>query len=373
MGRFARITLIAYSIIANLNRTIAVMLRRARFLVAALAAALLLAGGVSYVLRHQADSSRLTLYGNVDIREIQPAFNDNGFVTNMWVQEGDHVQPGQLIATLDDRRYMAAWAAAEAQAASQKQLLAAMLAGSRPEQIVAARAQMPALAAVARNAAINNRRYAALAPTNAASRQQRDNAKADYDNAEQNYQAARQAYILAVKGPRQEDIAAAQASYDAAKAQAALALVALRDTKLYAPATAVVENRILEPGDMASPQTPVYAMALTDPLWVRAYVPESALGRVRLGMAASITTDSYPGRSYRGWVGYLSPTAEFTPKNVETPDLRAELVYQLRVYVCNAAGDDAAQLRLGMPASVGIDLASTGPQTPRGVNVCQPP
>ena len=114
----------------------------------------------------------------------------------------------------------------------------------------------------------------------------------------------------------------------------------------------MVEDRILEPGDMASPATPVLTIALLNPLWVRAYAPESALGRIRLGMKASVTADSYPGRAYEGWIGYISPTAEFTPKTVETPELRTALVYQLRVYVCDARGE----LRLGMPATVRIDL-----------------
>lgn len=95
-------------------------------------------------------------------------------------------------------------------------------------------------------------------------------------------------------------------------------------------------------------------LALNDPLWVRTYVPESKLGRVRPGMAAEVHTDSYPDKTYHGWVGFLSPTAEFTPKNVETPDLRTRLVYQARVFVCNPQDE----LRLGMPATVVISLDS---------------
>ena len=100
------------------------------------------------------------------------------------------------------------------------------------------------------------------------------------------------------------------------------------------------------------PASPVFTMALPSPLWVRAYVPERDVGKVHLGQAATIGTDSYPGRAYHGWIGYLSPTAEFTPKTVETPDLRTALVYQMRVYVCDGQGE----LRLGMPATVHIDL-----------------
>ncbi len=330
-------------------------------------AAIALAVAAAYLLLQgqRPDRNSLTLYGNVDIREVYAAFNDSGRLVSLPFQEGDTVRQGALIAAMDARRFQASLAAAQAQAASQKQLLAALLAGSRPEQIAQAKAQMDALAILSRNDEANYRRYAALARGGAAAIQQRDDAQAAYLNAEQTYEAAKQAYILAVKGPRTEDIAAAQASYAAAQANAALAAQEYQDTKLYAPADGVIEERVQEPGDMVSPATPVYLIALTNPLWVRAYVPEDALGRIRLGMAADITTDSYPGQIYHGWIGYISPTAEFTPKNVETPDLRAQLVYQLRVYAC-APRD---QLRLGMPATVTIGLAQ-GRNSPRGPDVC---
>jgi len=304
----------------------------------------------------------LTLYGDVDIREVQPAFNDSGHITTLLVQEGAVVKRGQLLATLDDTRYAAALAQAEGQMVNQKEVLAALLAGTRPEQILQAKATMEALRVTYLNAGITYQRFAILARTSAATVQQRDDDKAAYDAARQQYQAARQAYILAAKGPREEDIAAARGAYGSAVAAVALAQREFDDTRLYAPADGVVEDRILEPGDMASPSTPVYTVALPNPLWVRAYVPENELGRIRLGMVATAGTDSYPGRFYRGWIGYISPTAEFTPKTVETPELRTALVYQVRVYVCDAGGE----LRLGMPATLRIDLAQAPRAAPPG-------
>ena len=334
------------------------------------AAILTVAGfGMAFYFHWRAapDANQLTLYGNVDIREINAAFYDFGRISQMLVQEGDAVHKGELIATLDESRFADALAAANAQAANQQQVLAALLAGSRPEQIAQAKAQMDALAVVYQNDAANFGRYASLSPGGAATIQQRDDAKAAYLNAKQNYEAAKQAYILAVKGPRAEDIAAAQAAYEAAQANAALAGQEYKDTKLYAPADGIIEERVQEPGDMTSPSAPVYVIALTNPLWVRAYVPESELGRIRLGMAANISTDSYPGKTYRGWIGYISPTAQFTPKTVETPDLRAQLVYQLRIYACDPEG----QLQLGMPATVTIDLTQRQTQgAARGANAC---
>ena len=111
---------------------------------------------------------------------------------------------------------------------------------------------------------------------------------------------------------------------------------------------AVVRTRIMEPGEIASPQKPVFSLAIIDPKWVRAYVNERDLGRVRQGMGAKITVDSFPDRPLDGWVGFISPTAEFTPKPVETSELRTSLVYEVRVF----AKDPHDELRLGMPATV---------------------
>jgi len=155
-----------------------------------------------------------------------------------------------------------------------------------------------------------------------------------------------------VLGPRKEDIAAARATLQACEAQLELARRDLADADVAAPADGVVEDRILEPGDMASPQKPVLTLALDDPLWVRVYVAETDLPRIRPGMKASVTTDGFPGRRYEGWVGYISPTAEFTPKSVETREVRTKLVYQVRVFVQNPRGE----LRLGMPAVVTVPL-----------------
>jgi HlyD family secretion protein len=144
---------------------------------------------------------------------------------------------------------------------------------------------------------------------------------------------------------------------NADEAQLALAQEVLQDTELFAPADGIIRNRILEPGDMASPQTPVLTLALTNPVWVRTYAPETALGKLAPGMTAQVSTDSFPGKTYPGWIGFISPTAEFTPKNVETPDLRTRLVYQVRIHVCNPQDE----LRLGMPATVVIPLDQPKP------------
>ena len=302
-------------------------------------------------------SGDLTLYGNLDIREVNLAFNAAERIREILVQEGDRVAPGQVLARLDTMRLDAALAAAEAAREAQAQVLARLQAGSRPEEIRRAEAQVAALQARARSAQITYERLQKLAVQKLSSPEEIDNARAAADAADGELHAAQEAHALAVAGPRREDIAQAQAELAAREANSRLARVQRADATLSAPVAGIVRDRLLEPGDMASPQTPVLTLALTDPLWVRAYVPEPDLGRIAEGMRAEIRTDSYPGKVYRGWVGFISPSAEFTPKNVETTDLRTRLVYQVRVFVCDAQGE----LRLGMPATVTIPMGQTAP------------
>jgi HlyD family secretion protein len=160
---------------------------------------------------------------------------------------------------------------------------------------------------------------------------------------------------LTVIGPRKEDIAQNEAQLRANEAQLGLLRQQLVDAELIAPVDSVIRTRILEPGDMASPQRPVFTLAITDPKWVRAYVSEPDLGKVHSGMAATVRVDSFPNRRFDGWVGFVSPVAEFTPKTVQTEELRTSLVYEVRVFV----KDPSDELRLGMPATVYLNLEQT--------------
>jgi HlyD family secretion protein len=266
-------------------------------------AILLSAAGAAtwYFASHRAKSTdALTLYGNVDIRQVQLAFNGSERIAQMLVKEGDPVKKGQLLATLDMATLQQKVRKAEADAE-----------GAR-------------LASV--NAASTYQRTKTLVDKHFVAQQQADNARTAAD--------------------------AAQAAFKAAQAGLELTRTALADASLYAPDNGIIQERILQPGDMASPQRPVYTLAMTDPLWVRVYVKESDLGKIRPDTRAEVATDSYPNKRYSAWVGYISPTAEFTPKSVETTEVRSSLVYQVRIFVCNPQGE----LRLGMPATVTIAL-----------------
>lgn len=259
------------------------------------------AAGAAYFGKHRAASGdTLTLYGNVDIRQVQLAFNGSERIAQMLVKEGTHVSKGQLLATLSTT--------------------------TLKQRVQKAQADMEAARLSAANAANTYRRTSQLVAQHFVAQQQADDARTAAD--------------------------AAQAVFKSAQAALDLARTALADASLYAPDNGIIQERLLEAGDMASPQRPVYTLAMTDPIWVRVYVKESDLGKVKPGMQAEVATDSYPGKRYQAWVGYISPSAEFTPKSVETTEVRSSLVYQARIFVCNPQGE----LRLGMPATVTIAL-----------------
>lgn len=314
--------------------------------------ALLAAVGVAGWLTHRhATSDEIVLYGNIDLREVDLAFNDSQRVTSVLVHEGDYVRKGQVLAQLDTSRLQPQLARAEAQAAAQRAAVDRLHHGSRPEEIAQARANLTLAKADARQAHDSYQRLEAVFRSSngrAVSRQEVDDAKAQADVADARVAVSLKALQLARIGPRKEDIAQAEAMLDGEQAQVALLKQELADAELRAPLDAVVRSRIAEPGDMASPQKTALTLAITDPKWVRAYVSETDLGRVRPGMPATVAVDSFPGRRFEGWVGFISPVAEFTPKTVQTQELRSSLVYEIRVFL----KDPNDVLRLGMPATV---------------------
>lgn len=289
--------------------------------------------------------------GNVDIRQVDLAFLVEGRIQEMRVKEGDRVEKGDILAILDSGYFEDTLALARARLAAQQATLAKLEAGSRPQEIASAAADLAAAEAVLANAQTVFKRQEELAKTSAASRQALDDAQSALRQARAHRDAAREALDLVRAGFRDEEIAAARASMKAEQATVALAERRLNDATLSASAAGTILTRIKEPGAVIASGTPVFAMSMTDPVWVRAYVSEIDLGRIHPGQKARIVTDSRPDAPYAGQVGFISPTAEFTPKSVETRDLRTSLVYRFRVVVDNP--DQG--LRQGMPVTVFLD------------------
>lgn len=292
----------------------------------------------------------LVLYGNIDIRQVALAFDGSGRITEMRVDEGDRISAGQVIATLNTESLKLQAQAQRATVEALRHALLKLRNGSRPEEIAQARAQLASAEAGSVLAEQElDRATRLIASRSAATTQQNlDQARAQAHAASAEVNRARAALDLVEAGARTEEIAAAEAQLKAAEAQLGLLNYQISQGELRAPADAVIRSRLHEPGDMVSAQSPVYALALTQPKWVRVYVGEPDLDRIRPGMDAQIVTDGTPGETIPGRLGYISSVAEFTPKSVQTEELRTKLVYEVHVRV----EDPSDRLRLGQPVTV---------------------
>ena len=301
-------------------------------------------------------SDQLTLYGNIDIRQVRLGFRVGGRIAEMLVDEGDAVKTGALLAHLDARPYEDAVRGGEAQEASLRATLDKLVAGPRPDEIAEGRAANTEQKANLLNAQKTYDREAELRPTGAISQSVLDQATMTRDAALARKASTRDALELLIEGTRAEDLAAARANLQVAQASLSTARTSLNDTELRAPDDGVILSRVREPGAILSPTDDVLVLSLDKPVVVRAYISESDLGRIHPGMTLDVTSDSLPDHVYRGTVGFISPVAEFTPKSVETPDLRTDLVYRLRIIIENADPG----LRQGMPVTVHVPLGERG-------------
>jgi HlyD family secretion protein len=323
------------------------MLNKKIFMALAAALALIAVVGWVWWSRQPSTDNPLTLYGNVDIREVELAFRQPGRITKMAVDEGDAVKAGALLAEIDAQPLKDALAAAEAELQRAKAELQKQRAGNREQEVLRARQDVLAAQAGLQRADADLQRQAALQVDGIASVRTLEAARSARDEAAARVAALQQTASMLVAGSRKEDIAAAEARVLAAEAARAQAATALADARLLAPVNAIVSTRVREPGAMVGNKESVYTLSLRDPLYVRAYVGEPQLGRAVPGTPVTIKASSI-AKTYKGQVGFVSPRAEFTPKSVETADLRTDLVYRLRIVVSD--GDE--QLRQGMPVTV---------------------
>lgn len=302
--------------------------------------------GCKYFLSHSAQTEPLRIYGSVDMRTISLAFEEAGRIESVDVEEGDTVKAGETLARLQPDRYVIALSNAEAALQVRRKELDLLLAGSRPQEVDAARATYKAYQA---SADLNSRLCQRQQKLGQATTEQLvDQACSQARVSQAQALAARKNLDLLLAGTRIEQIDVARANVKLAEVQKQDAERALRNCELKAPSDAVVRSRSKEKGDMVSASTPVYELALMDPLWVRAWIDEVNLGRIRIGQKVKIYCDSFPETVFEGIVGFVSTVAEFTPKTVQTEALRTSLVYEVRLTV-----DDPHQhLRLGMPVSV---------------------
>lgn len=234
-------------------------------------------------------------HGNVEDRDLRVSFVEAERIATIIPEEGTAVRKGELLATLETVRF--------------------------ENEVRAAQARVRSVETQVKTAKNNMDRNAQLVKTRAVALQDADNAEAQYN------------YVLAEK--------------EVAEAQLMIAEQKIKDSKLYAPEDGVVRKRLLNPGEFTSADRPVLQLALTNPKWVRCYMKETELAKHKLNDAASVKADGC-AKPFKAWLGYISPTAEFMPKNIETDELRPMLVYEVRFYV----EDPEGILKLGAPVVV---------------------
>ncbi|MEP7456568.1 HlyD family efflux transporter periplasmic adaptor subunit [Phyllobacterium sp. SB3] len=289
----------------------------------------------------------LTLSGNVDIRQVDLGFRVDGRIAEIPFDEGAHVSAGDILARLDAAPYEASAAAARAQVTVAQTELDKQRNGNRAQDIAQAQARLDQEQATLARTRTDFDRYAALVRTGAVSRAGYDQARESFQTAQGRVAAAAQALSLQQEGARREDIDTAAAQLALAGAQNDKAATDLADTVLNAPNAGTILTRAREPGATVQSGDIVLTLTIDRPMRVRAYIDEPELHRITPGMPVLVTTDGN-ARTYHGTIGFISPTAEFTPKTVQTTALRATLVYRLRIIIEDP--DDG--LRQGAPVSV---------------------
>lgn len=284
---------------------------------------ILLIVGIVFLVKskNKSNPNELTLYGNIEIRQVDLSFQVSGLISKLLKEEGDTVKKGELIAALDEQDYNANYKKAEA--------------------------EVERTLALQKEAVDKYDRYAPLAEDNTVSKQEVESLYNTQNRMNAEYKAS-------------------VANRDYLKNQ-------LKYTKLYAPEDGIIMVRVQEPGSNVQKGQPVYTMAKTTPVWVRAYVNETDLGNIKYGDGVNVYTDTLDPqtgkkREYKGQIGYISPVAEFTPKTVQSTDTRTNLVYRIRVYINNT--DEF--LRQGMPVTIKVgvnDNPSPQPSPARGEGV----
>ena len=316
-----------------------------------------IAAAFLWLSREKDDPDHLVLYGNVDIRQVSLAFETAGRIQSLSVQEGDRVQKGQVLAELNTDSLTIQAQQAQAQLQVQQQTLNEQAAGNRPEEITQAKAKVQSAQAQFENA---DKQYQRLNVLNrstagqAVSKQEVDAAKSNMKMAEVAVGETKANLELLLKGARTEDREAAKAQYESTKANLDLIDYQITQSKLLAPVNGVIRARLQEVGDMTTSNKSVYTIALIHPKWVRVYANEVDLGHINMGAAAQVIRDSQPNQPITGKIGYISSVAEFTPKTVQTEDIRTTLVYEVRIYV----DDPNDQLKMGQPVTVNIAKSS---------------
>jgi HlyD family secretion protein len=311
-------------------------------------------------------SDKLRVSGHVEATETRLAPDAGGRILTFTIKEGDRVEPGQTILTLDTRDAQLAINRAQAERGAAEAQLRLVQAGSRVEdirqaqsQVETARAEVSAARAELESASQDLTRFETLLQNNSGSRKQRDDAATRRDvardrvtSAEGRVRTADEVLAKTKAGARPEEVAAARARVATVDAQITSLEKGITDATLHSPVAGVVTEKLVEVGEVIAPRAPVAIVVDLEHAWADVFVPEPTVPQIRIGQSATVFTDA-GGNGIGGTISYISPKAEFTPRNVQTAEERSKLVYRVRITVDNKAG----VLKQGMPVEAEIPLA----------------
>ena len=296
--------------------------------------------------------------GNIETTEVDVGFKIPGRIVSRFFEEGDWVDQGKVLAKLDEEDLRNRLEVARATMMSARARLSKLLAGSRPEEIREAEANLNQARFDMENKETQYERMKSLFEKRVIPKETLDNAEAVFKIAKASYQKATENYLLVKEGPRKEDIEDARAQVEQARASVKLNETQLSYTTLYSPISGVVLVKSGEIGEVVNPGTSIVTLADIKNIWLKAYIPETDLGKVKWGQEVIVTTDLHPKKEYRGKVSFISSQAEFTPKQIQTEKERVNLVYRIKVDIPNPD----RELKPGMPADGKIFLTSSSSQ-----------
>jgi len=318
-------------------------------ILAAAVAGVLIAGTVFFFYsRHNSSNSRLKLSGTIEVTSVELSFKVPGKMQQRLVDEGETVKAGQIVARLEDTELKDERSARLAEQRAAQAGLADIKAGNRREEIAQGEAILTRMKAEADRSAKDAARMETLFRREVIPQRDLDTARAARDASAAAVREAEDRLRLLKIGARPDAIKERQARAEAAGAMLSLAEERLAQSILKSPLDGVVLAKHAESGEMLAAGAPVVTVGKLDEVWVRAFIPEYEVGLVKLGQKAQITVDTWPGRHFDGRVSFISPQAEFTPKNVQTEKERVKLVYRIKITIPNPK----QELKPGMPADV---------------------
>jgi HlyD family secretion protein len=305
----------------------------------------------------------INVSGNIETTEADVGFKIAGRIISISVQEGDWIEKGKVLAKLDDEDLRQRLELARATLRSAQARLKKLLAGSRPEELREAEAVLHQAQFDLENKQIQYERMKALFEKRVIPKESLDNAGTGYNIAKASLQKAMENYQLVKEGPRTEDIEDAKAQVDQAQASLKLAETQLSYTVLYSPLSGTILVKSGEMGEVVNPGTSILTLANIENVWLKAYIPETELSKVKWGQEVMVTTDLRPQKIYKGRISFISSQAEFTPKQIQTEKERVTLVYRIKIDIPNPD----QELKPGMPADGKILLSI--PPTGKSQNV----